>query len=373
VALTDDQKAMLRLLAQREQGYEDIAALTGQGVDGVRAKVREALGALDGPQAPADDQKAILRLLAQREEGYEDIAALTGQSIDDVRAKVTLALDALGGGAQSPPAAPPRTPEPAPPTPPPPPTEPKPAEAKPAEPKQTPKRDESKPKPTGSKAALPRLKLPEDRGAALGLGAGVAVVLVLVILLATGALGGGSGDPGTSNSTTASSNSTTSTAGESGSGGQGGSSNAASSPRPTQAVLKPVNGGGASGRALFGKSKKQVVLLVRAEGLEPAPKGRSYTISLAKSPTERLPLIATQVNKEGQISGSFQIAPQVLGLLASGFDEMELSLVSDSELGAALKAARQAKKAPDYGGVVVLSGSVTGAIVEAGEQGQAQP
>jgi hypothetical protein len=138
-------------------------------------------------------------------------------------------------------------------------------------------------------------------------------------------------------------------------------------------VLKPVNGGGASGRALFGKSKKQVVLLVRAEGLGPAPKGRSYTISLAKSPTERLPLIATQVNKEGQISGSFQIAPQVLGLLASGFDEMELSLVSDSELGAALKAARQAKKAPDYGGVVVLSGPVTGAIVEAGEQGQAQP
>ena len=138
-------------------------------------------------------------------------------------------------------------------------------------------------------------------------------------------------------------------------------------------MLKPVNGGDASGRALFGKAKQQVVLLVRAEGLEPAPKGQSYTISLAKSPTQRLPLIATQANKDGLISGSFQIAPQVLGLLASGFDEMELSLVSDSELGAALKAARQAKKAPDYGGVVVLRGPVTGSIVEAGEQGKVKP
>jgi hypothetical protein len=348
VALTDDQKAMLRLLAQREQGYEDIAALTGQGVDGVRAKVKEALAALDRPQAPAEDQKAMLRLLAQREEGYDDIAALTGRSIGDVRAKVNEALAELQGPGAPPAKAPPPEPEP---TPPPPPPEP------------TPKAPPSAPKPVAARKPASRLKLPEDRGAVRGLGAGVAVVLILVILLATGALGGGDGGSGSSESTTA----------ESGGGGQGESSNAASSLRPTQAVLKPVDGSNASGRALFGKAKQQVVLLVRAEGLEPAPKGQSYTISLAKSATQRLPLIATQANKEGLISGSFQIAPQVLGLLASGFDEMELSLVSNSELGAALKAARQAKKAPDYGGVVVLRGPVTGSIVEAGEQGKVKP
>ena len=37
VALSDDQKAMLRLLAQREQGYEDIAR-----ADGPRASTRSA-------------------------------------------------------------------------------------------------------------------------------------------------------------------------------------------------------------------------------------------------------------------------------------------------------------------------------------------
>lgn len=47
MALTDDQRALLRLLAQREEGYEDIAALLGIGVDEVRARVKEALAGLE--------------------------------------------------------------------------------------------------------------------------------------------------------------------------------------------------------------------------------------------------------------------------------------------------------------------------------------
>ena len=45
----------------------------------------------------------MLRLLAQREEGYGDIAALTGQSVEEVRAKVAVAL---GGARRDPPPAP---------------------------------------------------------------------------------------------------------------------------------------------------------------------------------------------------------------------------------------------------------------------------
>ena len=48
MALSDDQRAMLRLLAQREQGYEDIAALMGLSVDEVRAKVDDALAPARG-------------------------------------------------------------------------------------------------------------------------------------------------------------------------------------------------------------------------------------------------------------------------------------------------------------------------------------
>jgi hypothetical protein len=49
MALSDDQRALLRLLAQREQGYEDIAALKGKSVDEVRAEVRAAIEAMDAP------------------------------------------------------------------------------------------------------------------------------------------------------------------------------------------------------------------------------------------------------------------------------------------------------------------------------------
>ncbi len=52
VGLSDDQKAMLRLLAQREQGYEDIAALMGLSVDEVRAKVRDAAAQLEEEGRP---------------------------------------------------------------------------------------------------------------------------------------------------------------------------------------------------------------------------------------------------------------------------------------------------------------------------------
>ncbi len=49
MALSDDQRALLRLLAQREQGYEDIAALKGMSVEEVREEVRSALAEMDSP------------------------------------------------------------------------------------------------------------------------------------------------------------------------------------------------------------------------------------------------------------------------------------------------------------------------------------
>jgi hypothetical protein len=305
VALSDDQKAMLRLLAQREQGYDDIAALMGLGVEEVRAKVKDSLAALD--TGPSNDQKAMLRLLAQREEGYDDIAALTGGDVEGVRAKVRGALAELGAEPKPAEKAPEPTPPPAPKPPPP---APKPAST-------------PSPKPAAGKPAkaAPKLGLPEDRGARRALIAGGAVVLVIVLLLVTGVLGGG-GD-GSSDSTTASSG------GESALEGEGGTPTA-NGKQPTQALL---------------------------------------AVSLVRSSNERLPLVATEATKSGLISGRFQIAAQVLGLLAGGFDTMEVSLVPDGELRSALKQARTAKKAPNYGGTTILEGPVTGPIVEAGEEG----
>jgi hypothetical protein len=52
--LSDDQRALLRLLAKREEGYEDIAALKGLSVEQVRAEVKDALAELDAAgEAPS--------------------------------------------------------------------------------------------------------------------------------------------------------------------------------------------------------------------------------------------------------------------------------------------------------------------------------
>jgi hypothetical protein len=341
VALSEDQKAMLRLLAQREHGYDDIASLTGSGIDEVRVKVKGAIAGLDG--SLSEDQKAMLRLLAQREEGYEDIAALTGSSVEGVRAKVRDALAGLDGGAtEARPAEPTEKAEPPPPAP---------AEPKPKAPKAA-AGPAAKTRPAGG------LKLPEDRGMRRALAAAGAVVLVIALLLVTGVLGGDDG----------SSDSATTTGGESTlNGGEAGTPTANGGKEPTEAILEPVDGGDGEGQALFGRTGQKVVLLFGAKGLQQAPQGQTYTVSLVRSASERLPLIATSATKSGVISGRFEVAPQVLGLLASGFDTMELSIVPDDELRTALAQARKSKKAPSYGGTPVLEGPVTGPIVEAGE------
>jgi hypothetical protein len=354
VALSEDQKAMLRLLAQREQGYEDIAALSGSSVEDVRARVKGAVAGLDGTLS--GDERAILRLLAQREEGYDDIAALSGSSVEAVRAKVKDALAGLEGeSAAKEPAAPEKAPKP---PPPPPPSPPPPPERRPAP---APKPPPPAPGRAAKKVAPAGLKLPEDRGLRRALAAGGAVVLVIVLLLVTGVLGD---DDGSS-----SGSAVTPTGGATALGGgeETGTPAANGGKQPTEAILEPVGGGDGEGQALFGRTGQKVVVLFGAKGLQPAPQGQTYTVSLVRSASERLPLIATSATRSGIISGRFEVSPQVLGLLAAGFDTMELSIVPNDELRTALAKARTAKKAPDYGGTPVLRGPVTGPIVEAGE------
>jgi Sigma-70, region 4 len=303
--------------------------------------------------ALSEDQKAMLKLVSQPGTSYEDIAALMGLSVEQVRTKVDAALKQLDQGDAAP-APPPAAEEPE-----------APVEEKASEPveeKFAPPAPKPKPKPAKPKAppapkpkpARPKtpLSLPDDRGARWGLIAGGAVVLVIVLLLVTGVLGGGDDTTGSPPSGGASAL------------GEGSTTDAAGQPEPTGAVLKATEGGDSSGRAVFARSGKNVLLLLSASGLEPSPKGRSYTVSLSKSAGERVPLIATRVGDSGKIGGQFQVAAQVLGLLASGYDEMEVSLVPDDELAGALKTAQQNKKAPTYGGTTFMQGPVTGPIVE---------
>lgn len=338
----------------------------------------------------SDDQKALLRLLASGQ-GYEDIAALLGTSVDAVKAKAGAAveqLEAEGIPAPSLPGAAPRTPaDPEPPSDPPPPPAPpptpaapeaplKPAPADPEPPSDPPPSTAVTPEPPkpaaeapvavsrpSSRSGRPRLSLPADQGKRAAIAAGAIVVALIVIVLIVS--GGGSGGD---SSTTAASETTASESSGSGQteAGQEGESQSASNggAKLTKAVLSAVGGGNASGVAIFGRVKKSLALQVQASGLEPSSKTDSYTVWLAQSPQKMLPLASTAVKKDGRIAAQFEVPVEVVAYLANEtFDQIVVTKTDDAKLQAALKKATEEEKAPTYTGEAVLAGQVTGRIV----------
>jgi hypothetical protein len=314
-----------------------------------------------------DDQKAMLRLLAQREEGYEDMAALMGISVEEVRSRVKEALaevDQAEVAAEQPsepePTPPPPTaaeptaapPPPRPPAPPQPVAE-APAPTPPTPPAAEPAQAATKAKPASTKRPgsrppqLPRLKLPKDRGALIGLAAGAAAVLVVVIVLIVG----GGGD----------SSSSTATAGE------GGTTPAtAKNQNLTQAILAPVDGGETGGVALFGRFKKNVLLQVTAKGLEPSGSGESYAVWLSHSGKAMVPVGTAKAPDSGNLATRFQIPTAVLLLIARGaFDEVDVTRTSDATLSAAIATARKNKTESAYTGTDIMRGKITGPFVGA--------
>ena len=314
-----------------------------------------------------DDQKAMLRLLAQREEGYEDMAALMGISVEEVREKVKEALAEVDGPEAERPAAPEAPPTPpvdAPaPAPEPPSHEPAApaAEAGPAPLAKEESEVPAKPKaeeastptaPAKRSAQMPSLKLPKDRGALIGLGAGVLVVLALVIVLIVG--GGDSGNDSESSSATQ------------GSVAEGISATAKDKSL-TQAVLSAEDGSDATGQAIFGRFKKKVVLQVTGEGLEPSADGESYAVWLSHSGKAMVPVGTAKVEDSGQLAARFEVPTAVLLLVARGaFDEVNVNRTADSQLSAAIAKARKTEKESTYTGTPVMSGKITGPLVGAG-------
>lgn len=301
MGLTDDQKAMLRLLAQREEGYDDMAALMGISVEEVRERVKEALAEVEEPPAVEEEPVA----------------------------------PAPTPPAEAPAAAAPAAATPAEPATPPPATETPPA------PEQSTRTAPSKRRP----AQIPSLKVPKDRGALIGLGAGALVVIALVIVLIVGGDGGGSSSSGTTS----------------------GEASLAESKNLTQAILSADDGSDASGQAIFGRFKKKVLLQVTGEGLEPSNDGESYAVWLSHSGQAMVPVGTVKVKDSGQLAARFEVPPTVLVLVARGaFDEIEVTRTSDAQLSAAIAAARKTQKESAYTGTPVLSGKITGPLVGAG-------
>jgi hypothetical protein len=331
VALSDDQKAILRLLAQRgSQGYEDLAALMGISVDEVHARARQAAADLEAegipaPSIPAPGGEADSPSVAK------DGEAPPGESPSPVTPRAT------------------------------------PLKKKPdPEPKPIPKHEHGH----GPKEIAHEAKLLENRGLWAIL-AGVAIVVLFVVILFVTGGDGGSDSSDSSSTTTASasqSNCEKPTASAPKPSGKAIAVLAASAIKggkePTRAVLNPVDGSEARGLVVFGRVKNSLALQVAAEGLPPLPKCGGYTVWLAASPSKMLPLASTEVSKNGQIRAQVGVPVEILAYLANEtFDQIAITATDESQLKATLAEATKEKAAPQYTGTEVLRGTVSGPIV----------
>lgn len=335
----------------------------------------------------------MLRLLAQRgEEGYDDVAALMGLSVEEVRAKVAEALAGLAeegalaptrAGEQAAPREEPPAPaaEPAAPPAPEPPAMPEPE--LPAQPESEPESPATAadpapaampalaPDPETAPAAAarrkpsapPKISLPSGDGPRAAI---VAAAFVLVAIVAVLIVSGGDG--GTDSSTTSASNTTSNTT--SGEAGEPQTTPTSNADKVTKAVLKPVDGGSASGEAIFGRVKNSLALQVIAKGLPPNIEGSTeYTVWLAQSAQRMLPLASTGVKADGRIGAQFEVPTEVLAYLANGtFDQLVITRTSNSALEASLAQATKEERAPEYTGTEVLRGTVRGPIVGAAKK-----
>lgn len=323
--------------------------------------------------ALSDDQKAILRLLAQRgEAGYEDLSALMGISVEEVHTRAREAAAALeaegipapqipeppGGGEQQ---------------------EPAPEIAMGTEaPRARPKAEEVKAEPAPKrqhhtlKEDAHRLKLLENRGLwAILAGAAIVILFVVFILV-----GGGDDSDSDGSSASAADSSCKVTAKAPKASGKSIEALAVAAVKTgkevTRAVLDPVDGSEARGLAIFGRVQDSLALQVVAEGLVPGG-NCGYTIWIAASPRKMLPLASTEVGKNGVINAQVEVPVEVLAYLANEtFGQIAITRTDESQLKASLAKATKEKKAPVYTGTEVLRGSVAGPIVGAAKRLQKQ-
>jgi hypothetical protein len=338
--LSDDQRALLQLLLQQGQTYDDIASLLGLDVDQVRSRARAALTEIGG-EDPDRDVGLTDYLLGQADPiGRADAARQLSSDpkTRDLADRLATQLRVLAPGAELPDiagadAAPAKRRE-------------KPA----AKAEQEPAKVETpteKPSGSGLAATLSR----NQRLAIAGL-AGAGLLVTIVILAIAGVFGGGDDDG--------------STAADSQDSSQPASGTASNL---TRAVLTPQDGGDAQGVAVFARIRNQAVLQINVTNLEPSDAGDGYVIWLYGGPSQSFPLVRQSVGENGQMRGAAPIPNQLIQALQQGiFDSIDVSLASNSQITDALRQARQSQQLPRYVGESVVRGAITGPGFPAGDE-----
>lgn len=356
MALPQDQRAMLQLLLEGGQTYEDIGSLLGTDVDQARARARAALTEIGG-QDPDRDVSLTDYLLGQADPIGRADAARHLQADPDANAlatKLVAQLRLIAPGAELP-------------------TLPASREKRGGSRSENPTTETQAARgstpatgsrfgSTGADAASPGSASALTRAQKRLIGGLIAgaLVLLLVILLVTGAFGGGnsgSTDPGTT------------TAG----GGTTASNPAGGDSQVVRAVLAPVGSADpkARGVAFFGQLKGMPVLQVVVKGLVPTADGQNYSIWLYRSDQAAFRLSGVRVGKTGGIATQLVVPKTVIPYISNGtFPEIDISLANDADLKAeAAKDRAQQKLTLRHLGESVMRGPITGPGITTGATG----
>jgi hypothetical protein len=363
VAVTDEQRAMLQLLLEGGQGYDDIGSLLGIAPDEVRSRARSALTEIGG--ADPDAQVALSDyLLGQADpigradavrqlQSDPDANALAQRLVQNLRllaprADLPEIPEARGGRRAAPPPPPPATPTAAAPpethapAPPPPPATPK-----------------------GPGIASRAAALLSGRGGSVSgkrrtqliVGGAAALALVIVVIVvATSGGGGGSSDCKPIDTSAAEQAGVPAT--KLAAVGEFADQDCA----PTgQLTLVPVSGQNQ-------KSKQAAIsgfaLQMNAAHLEPSENGDEYVLWLYGSDQQARPVGQETVGDNGNLTGAAPLPTQELVFLQA-LQKVRLSRVTadqKNQIAQALKAQQGSKKATgviSFVGTPVLEGSGT--------------
>jgi hypothetical protein len=311
MALRGDQRALLQLICERGQSYEDISGLLGVGVEDARRQAREALTEIGGADPDADVGLTDY-LLGQADPIGRADAVRYLQSHPETLALAQRIEEGLREIAPSAPL--PKLPEP------------------------RGKRARAATPPPGEKAATPpsapsrSATFGTRQGRLIAVAAAAGVILIFVILAIAGVF---SGDDSSGDSTSADSGSTTTTAQES---------------NITTVKLSPTGGSGVGGTAKFGLvNQSQLYVDLDLSGLDPSPpKGTINLVWLMvgeaggypiNNPAES-PIVPDQ---NGNFSGRIAVPTPVAVTVGNQATAVRVSSSPVKDVAAAAKQASKAK------------------------------
>ena len=334
MALTDEQRAMLQLLLEGGQGYDDIASLLGIPPDEVRSRAKSALREMGG--ADPDAQVGLSDyLLGQADPIGRADAVRQLQSDPETNAlanRLVTQLRLLAPRADLPEIPAPRDGgrRAAPPPPPPPPA----AAAAPGGIAPPPEPASSggsvASRAAGALSGLGSMSKRQTQ-LAIGLGA-LLIVAVIAVIVATGS---------------------------------GGSSSSSDCPKvdaskaqqagvPSMTLAPPANtstktnGCPATGQVTLGSSGKQFIVQINASDLPPTSGDQQYVVWLYKSDSEASPLARQTVDQSGNLTGQIPLTAQQLALTLA-FTQIRVSLTSQAALTSeAQQIQQQGKKATGF-------------------------